>query len=130
MPNRNYYPLPSVSGGGGPFGIDNMWDSANDARADQQQRYTGNPSGGLTLPWTAIVSGGVPPYTYTWSPSDMINISSTTTADVVFSATGSGGGPNRKTQTFNLNVSDSTSPTPLTDEKWISIGFFFDVSIP
>lgn len=131
MTTRNYYPLPPVaSSGGGTFGIKNMWDTLQDAVSDQQQKYTGNPSGSLTLQFSAIVGGGTPPYTYSWSAGNgEVAISDQTVSNPIFSASGSGS-PTKKASSFTLTATDSSTPAALTDTKYIDIGLYFDVAFP
>ena len=129
MTTKNYYPLPAASSGPPvSFGIKNMWDSIPDASDDPIERATGNPSGGLSLQFGAVVGGGVQPYTYAWSAGDgQIAISDQTVSNPVFSAFGTGS-PSTKDSSFSLTVTDSSTPTPLTDEKFLVIRFHFGTS--
>lgn len=130
MTNRRYYPLPAANSGGEvTFGIKNMWDTLEDAVSDQLQKYTASPSGSLTLQFSAIVKGGTPPYTYAWSAgAGQVAISDQTVSNPVFSGSGTGS-PSRKISSFTLTATDSSSP-PLTDKKYIDIGFYFDLAFP
>lgn len=126
MTTKNYYPLPvAASAPPGTFGIINMWDSIASATEDAIEKYTANPSGNLAYQFTAVAADGVTPYTYAWSTqSGFVAISNTTVANPVFSASGEGR-PTTLGGVFSLTVTDSTSPTPQTDTKYVCIRFHF-----
>lgn len=132
MTLRRYYPLTAASSGGTvitEFGIFNMFDTLQDALDDPIQKATASPSGGLTYQFSAVVGGGTPPYTYTWSTGGgQIAVSDTTVFDPVFSGSGTGS-PGSKRSSFSLTASDSATP-PATATKYIDIQFYFGQSIP
>ena len=131
MTTKSYYPLPAASSAPPvSFGIKNMWDTLADAVQDAIQRATSNPSGSLAVQFSAVVAGGIPPYTYAWSlGGSAVAISNQAISDPVFSASGTGV-PDSKKSSFTLTATDSTTPTPLTDTKYLDIQFFFGGGIP
>lgn len=112
------------AGGGGPLAV------YISPVIDPIEKYDPDAYGSNNVTLYAIVSGGTPPYTYSWTRTSLpggITAGITTASALLLSATGDGSPVDTDQETWQIEVTDDVAATA-TDSR--EVIFYFGLEPP